>query len=138
MTPDSVNVIVSNNRNTSMSRDLTNHLNSAERGRLKDGNKNVFVVGDSMLNNISEHGISKQHSVKVRNFPGATTERINEEIDDILQSKADLIIIHAGTDDLAKKKLTLWITWEKILKSLMSCPRTLNWLFQTSLCEKTK
>ena len=103
MTPDSVNVIVSNNRNTSMSRDLTNHLNSAERGRLKDGNKNVFVVGDSMLNNISEHGISKQHSVKVRNFPGATTERINEEIDDTLQSKADLIIIHAGTDDLAKK-----------------------------------
>ena len=97
------NVITSNNRNTSMSWDLTGHLNSAERNGLKDGNKNVFVVGDSMLNNISERGISKQHSVKVRNFPGATTERINEETDDILQSKLDSIIIHAGTNDLATK-----------------------------------
>ena len=33
-----------------MSRDLTGYLNSPERNGLKDGNKNVFVVGDSMLN----------------------------------------------------------------------------------------
>ena len=32
------------------------------------------MVGDCMLSNVSEHGISKQHSVKVRNFPGATTK----------------------------------------------------------------
>ena len=56
-----------------------------------------------MLNNINERGISKQHSVKVRNFPRATTERINGEIEDILQPKPDLIIIHAGTNDLATK-----------------------------------
>ena len=42
-----------------------------------------------MLNNVSEHG--------------ATTERINEEVDDILQSKPDHIIIHTGTIDLATK-----------------------------------
>ena len=86
-----------------MSRDLTSHLNSGERNGLKDGNKNVFVVEHSMLNNISERGMSKQHSVKVRNFPRATTERINEEIDDILQSKPGIIIIHAGTNDLVTK-----------------------------------
>ena len=73
-----------------MSRDLRGHLNSAETNELKNGNKNVFVVGDSMLNNISERGIS-----------GATTERINEKIDDILQSKPDIILIHAGTNDPA-------------------------------------
>ena len=95
--------IANNSSNTSMSRDLTGHLNSVERNELKDGNKNVFVVGDSMLNNISERGISKQHSAQVKNFPGAATERINEEIDDILQSKSDIIIIHAGTNDLATK-----------------------------------
>ena len=81
----------------SMSRDFTGHLNSAESSEEKDGRKNVFVLGDS------EWGISKQHSAKVRNFPGATTERINEEIDDILPSEPDLIIIHAGTNDLATK-----------------------------------
>ena len=75
--------IANNSSNTSMSRDLTGHLNSVERNELKDGNKNVFVVGDSMLNNISERGISKQHSVKIINFPAAITERTNEEIDDI-------------------------------------------------------
>ena len=42
------NVIASNNRNTSMSRDLTGHLNSAERNGLKDGYKNVFVVGGTL------------------------------------------------------------------------------------------
>ena len=63
---------------------------------------NITVVGDSLLN-ISELGISKQHSVKIINFHGAITERINEEIDDILQSKPDLIIIHAVTNDLATK-----------------------------------
>ena len=69
------NVIASNDRITSMSWDFTSHLNSAERNKLKDGEKNVFVVRDSMLNNISEPGISTQHSTKVRNFPGTTTER---------------------------------------------------------------
>ena len=89
--------------------------NSSEKSALKDRRKNVFVVGDSMLNNISERGISKQHSVKVRNFPGATTEGINEEIDDILQSKLDLVIINAGTNDL-EKKINSLNNLRKILK----------------------
>ena len=86
-----------------MSWDFTGPLNSEERSGRKDGRKNVFVVGDSMSNKIRERGISKQHSVKVKNFPGTTTERINEEFNNILQSKPNLIIIHAGTNDLATK-----------------------------------
>ena len=68
----------------SMSQNFTGHSNLAEKSGLKDGRKNVFVLGNSMLNNISEREISQQHSVKARTFPGATTERINEEIDDVL------------------------------------------------------
>ena len=37
----------------------------------------------------------------VRNFPGTTTKRINEVVDNILQSKPDLTIIHAGISDFA-------------------------------------
>ena len=56
-----------------------------------------------MSNKIRARGISKQHSVKVKNFPGTTVERINEEFNNILQSKPNLIIIHDGTNDLATK-----------------------------------
>ena len=55
------------------------------------------------MNNNSERGTSKHHLVKYRNFPGAFTETINEKVDDILQSKADLIIIYAGANNLATK-----------------------------------
>ena len=34
----------------------------------------ILVAGDSILNNVQERGLSKQHTVKVKNFPGATTE----------------------------------------------------------------
>ena len=52
-------------RKVSISGDFTGHLNSTERSRQKDRSKNVFVVGDSLLNNIRGSGISKQDSVKV-------------------------------------------------------------------------
>ena len=59
------NVIASNNRNKSrkvwMSGNFTSHLNSTERSGQNDRRKNAFVVGDSMLNHISERGIYKQH-----------------------------------------------------------------------------
>ena len=49
--PVNNNVIGSNNKNPSMSRDFTGHSNSTEKSALNDG--------------ISERRISKQHSVKV-------------------------------------------------------------------------
>ena len=76
-----------------------------------------FVVEDSMLNNIRECGVSKQHSVKVRNFPGTTTERINEEIDDTHQANPDLIITHASTNDIATKINPL----NNLIKVLKKC-----------------
>ena len=56
----------------SMSSDFTGSFSRKEW--IERWNKKLFMVGDSVLNNISERGISKQHSVKVRNFPGATTK----------------------------------------------------------------
>ena len=65
--------------------------------------KNMIDVGESMLINISEIVLSKNHSVKVKNFPGASTEKINKEIDDLLESKTSVLIVHAGTNDLTKQ-----------------------------------
>ena len=51
-----------------------------------------------MVNNINERGLSKSNTVLVKNFPGAASEKILEEMDEIIKEKPDSIIIHAGTN----------------------------------------
>ena len=48
---------------------------------MKKERKNVILVSDSMLNNISERGLSNNNLVKVKSFSGATNKKVNEEID---------------------------------------------------------
>ena len=42
-----------------------------------------------MLNGVNEKGLSKSHNVKVKNYPGATSEDIIDKIDDLLKVKPD-------------------------------------------------
>ena len=60
----------------------------------------MTILGKSLLNGINEKGLSHKHRVKVFNKPGATSERILEEIDDIIKSKPEHLVIHVGTNDL--------------------------------------
>ena len=62
--------------------------------------KNVVVNGDSMRNGVDEKGLSKSHNVKVKNYPGATSEDILDKIDDLLKVKPDCLLLHVGTNDL--------------------------------------
>ena len=62
--------------------------------------KNVVVNGDSMRNGVDEKGLSKSHNVKVKNYPGATSEDILDKIDDLLKMKPDCLLVHARTYDL--------------------------------------
>ena len=55
-----------------------------------------------MMNNIHERGLSKQHTLKVKKISGETTEIILEKLVNLLESKADELIVHAGTNDLPK------------------------------------
>ena len=55
-----------------------------------------------MLNNIHERGLSKHHAEKVKSFPGATTETILEKMENLLESKPDVLILHADINDLPK------------------------------------
>ena len=54
-----------------------------------------------MLNNISEKGFSKTHKVRVINFPGGTSEKITDQLDDLIKGKPDDLIVHAGANDIA-------------------------------------
>ena len=68
----------------------------------KNTRKRVFIIGDSILNGISENGLNKSHDVKLRPHSGATSQAIKDHIKPIIRRKPDLIIIHAETNDLTK------------------------------------
>ena len=53
-----------------------------------------------MINDISEKGVGVNHKVKIINFPGGTSERILEKLDDIMKEKPDDLIVHAGTNGI--------------------------------------
>ena len=55
-----------------------------------------------MLKSIHKRGLSKQHTIKVKQFPGATTETILEKLENLLEPKPDMLIVHGGTNDLSK------------------------------------
>ena len=50
-----------------------------------------------MMKNFNQLGFSRSNTVSVKNFPGATSEKILEEMNEIIEEKPDSIIIHAGT-----------------------------------------
>ena len=49
--------------------------------------KKAIVIGDSMVKNTNKHGLSKSNKVLVKNFLGATSEKIPEEMDEIIKEK---------------------------------------------------
>ena len=53
-----------------------------------------------MVNGISEKGLSVNHKIKIMNFPGGTSERILEKLDDMIKEKPDDLIVHAGTNGI--------------------------------------
>ena len=46
-----------------------------------------------MFNGIHEKGMSKNHRVKVNSFPGGTSATILENIDQLVKSKPDCLIV---------------------------------------------
>ena len=62
--------------------------------------KNVFIVGDSMLKNITGTVISRENVIKMRPHSGATTIDICDYIKPELRQKPDIVIVHCGTNDI--------------------------------------
>ena len=61
----------------------------------------VIIIVDSMLNGINEEGLSDdRYKIKVKNHSGATTEDICDFIKPEVRKKPDIIIVHAGTNDI--------------------------------------
>ena len=59
-----------------------------------------------MFNGIHEKGMSKNYRVKINNFPGGTIAKILENIDQLIKSKPDCLIVQARTTEQANKTVT--------------------------------
>ena len=53
-----------------------------------------------MVNGISEKRLSVKHNVKIVRFPGDTSEKILEKLDDIIKEKPGNLIVHDETNDI--------------------------------------
>ena len=76
--------------------------------------KKIFIVGDSMIKNITGMGISRDHNVKIRSHLGATSIDMWDYIKPKLRHQPDVIILHCGTNDISNEINTL-----KKLKKLL-------------------
>ena len=99
--------------------------------------KKVVVAGDSLLNGISEKGLSRDHQVTVKNLPGGTTEKVLEEIEDLVADKPDCIIIHAGTNDITNSINSL-NSVKKIVKDVKKSSPNTRLVFSSILIRKDK
>ena len=62
--------------------------------------KKIALNRDSIVNGISEKGLSVNYKVKIVYFPCGTSEKILEKLDDIIKVKPGDLIVHAGTNDI--------------------------------------
>ena len=72
-------------------------------------------MGESLLNGINEKGFSRKHTAV--NKPGATSERILDEIDDVIKLKPEHLVIHVRTNDLTNG-INLLNNAKKIVKKI--------------------
>ena len=63
--------------------------------------KNVFIIGDSMLNGLNEKGF-KSHTTSIKAHSGATSDDICHYIKPIITKSPDIIVLHCGTNDISR------------------------------------
>ena len=60
----------------------------------------MVLAGESMVNSISEKGLSLNCKVKLVNFPGGTSEKILEKLNGKIQEQSDDLIVQVETNNL--------------------------------------
>ena len=61
----------------------------------------ISIIGGSILNGIGERSLPNRYfKVRVKNHPGATTKDICDHLKLEIQKKPEVVITHAGTNDL--------------------------------------
>ena len=88
-------------QNNIETKDNTNKNHTVDNNKVKEKNKKIIIIGNSMLHYQRPKFLSKNNNfVNVRFHPGTTTEDIVDFIKPVIRKKPDAVIIHAGTNDL--------------------------------------
>ena len=69
----------------------------------KNKNNKIEIIGDSLLNGLNDCGLSKNGIIKTRKYPGASTNDMIYHAIPTIERKPEIIICHAGTNDLTNK-----------------------------------
>ena len=100
-----------NNRSNSLTvrlRENKNSNNTENHGVIKStSKKDITIVGDSMIKHVNGREVSKDDSVKIRCYAGATIDDIIDHLKPTTRKKPDMIVIHTGTNDIQNKFNTL-------------------------------
>ena len=95
------NISDNNNHQITNGNNKYNHHDTPIENLINDkARKEVIIIGQSMLNDIKNCGVSKSKKIEVLNFPGATSKEIVRKIDDVLNQKPESLIVHVGPNDL--------------------------------------
>ena len=89
-------------------KDNTNKNHTVDSNKVKEKNKKIIIIGDSMLRYQRPKFLSRNNNfVNVRFHQGTTTEDIVDFITPVIRKKPDAVIIHAGTNDLTNGTNTM-------------------------------
>jgi hypothetical protein len=82
-------------------------------------NRTTTIVGDSMIKEIKAHkmkiDLDPDDRIYIKSFPGATIQCMRDYVKPTLRHNPDLIIVHAGTNDLKSEQ-----TSEEIALNLLN------------------
>ena len=90
-----------------------------------------------MVNDISEKGLSVNLKVKLVNFPGGTSEKILEKLDDIIKEQPDDLIVHVRTNDLTNN-INLLTNVKKIFNKVSKESPSTSTAFSSIINRKDK
>ena len=90
-----------------------------------------------MLNGVNGKGLLKSHNVKVKNYPGATSEEVFDKIDNLLKVKPDCLLVHVGTNDLTNN-VNLLNSAKKMVKKVKNSSPNTKLVFSSAILHKDK
>ena len=77
------------------------NIKTTNRKEVKNSKKLVSIIGDSILNNIDGNTLSDERfNIRVKNHSGASTLDICDHVKPEIRKNPDVIIVHAGSNDL--------------------------------------
>ena len=114
---DKCNINETFNGDKSFYDDESSVESNMDKDKTIEQKERVVITGDYMLNEIREKSMSKNHRVKINNFPEDTSATVLEKIDQLVKSKPGCLIVHAGTNDLANGANLLNQAKKKLSKS---------------------